>query len=81
MCSRNTQKSKQIVRHNDIESLTFNIFTDRTDLDFLFLTENKLKYVQIRPFLKHVVTIRLKKVTEYEQIPIISNCRQGGFRK
>ena len=44
------------------------IIYNRTHLDFLFLTENEIKFGQIRHFLKNIVLLHLRKVTKYERI-------------
>ena len=36
-------------------------FFIRTHLDFLFLTENELKFVQMRLFLKGIALLRIRK--------------------
>ena len=43
-------------------------FQFRTHLDFLFLTENEMKFVQIRHFFQVIAGLQIKKATKYEQI-------------
>jgi hypothetical protein len=43
-------------------------FMLRTYFDFLFLTENEIKFVQIRQFLKNIVSLHLRELTKYERI-------------
>ncbi len=43
----------------------------RTRLDFLFLTENEMKFVQMSYFLKGIASLRIIKVTKYGRISAI----------
>jgi hypothetical protein len=47
----------------------------------LFLTENEIKFVQMRRFLKGIAELSIKKETKYGRILAIPACRQAGFRK
>jgi hypothetical protein len=42
----------------------------------LFLTENEMKFVQMRHFLKGIVELSIKKETKYGRISAIPACRQ-----